>query len=403
MHYDPFDPAIARDPYRVYAWLRDHHPVYRSHPTDSHVLSRHEDVVSALVDTDRFSSDAMNGVLLGYPTGDGKQRLPRSAARGGLVSVDPPAHSELRRIVNRGFTPRTIREWAKRIDEVVAECLRGVRPGETFDVVEDLAAPLPVTIIAELLGAEPDRRDDFRAWADAANRIMSGSERGKGPLAAEGSAAVLDLAAYLFERIQERMRRPRDDLLSVLVKAHGEDVLSEDEAVGFAALLLFAGSETTTKLIGNAVWALLNHPRELELALADPGRIAKIVEETLRFDGPVQYVFRRATEDVERHGVTIPRNGVVTLLLASANRDPRQFPDPDVFRPDRELSGHVGFGFGTHFCLGAALARAEATSALRQLLPLLDGCEQRTREPTYVDSYQLRGLRHLEIVPSRRA
>jgi len=401
VHYDPFDSTIAPDPFPIYRWLRDEHPVYRSHPTDTFVLSRFTDVESALTDTERFSSDAMNGVLLGYPTGDGKKLLPRSAARGGLVSVDPPAHSELRRIVNRGFTPRTIRDWRSRIDEVVAECLREIRPGQAFDVVQQLAAPVPVSIIAELVGAEPDRRDDFRAWADAANQIMSGSQRGKGAIPEEGAAAVLDLAGYLLTRIQERIQEPREDLLSVLVKAHGEDVLSEDEAMGFAALLLFAGSETTTNLIGNAVRALLDHPHELARVLADPGRIPAVLEETLRWDGPVQYLFRRATEDVERHGVTIPTNATVTLLLASANRDPRRFDDAEEFRPDRDQAAHLGFGLGPHFCLGAALARAEAESAVRQLLPYLDGCERVGPQTTYVDSYQLRGLRHLEIIPSR--
>src|SRR5882724_7319674 len=330
MHYDPFDATIPESPHRVYAWLRDEHPVYRSQPTDSFVLSRYDDVAAALRDTDRFSSDAMNGVLLGYPTGDGKQRLPRSAARGGLVSVDPPAHTELRRIVNRGFTPRTIRDWEKRIDDVVAECLSGARPGQPFDVVQQLAAPVPVTIIAELLGAEPHRRDDFRAWADAANQLMSGSMRGKGDTPPDGAAAVLDLMGYLIERIRDRVQNPRDDLLTVLLKAKGEDVLSEDEAVGFAALLLFAGSETTTNLIGNAVWALFHHPRELERVIADPSRVPAVLEETLRWDGPVQYVFRRATENVEIHGTTIPTNATVTLLLASGNRDPRRFEEPDT-------------------------------------------------------------------------
>jgi len=403
VHYDPFDAGVSANPHPIYAWLRDEHPVYRSHPTDTFVLSRFDDVAAALRDTERFSSDAMNGVLLGYPTGDGKQRLPREAARGGLVSVDPPAHTALRRIVNRGFAPRTIRDWQPRIDEAVAQCVRAARPGEPFDVVEQLAAPVPVTLIAQLLGAEPDRRDDFRSWADAANRIMSGSARGAGAAAAEGAAAVLDLAAYLAACIHERVEQPRDDLLTVLLKAQGDDALSEEEAVGFAALLLFAGSETTTNLIGNAVQALLDHPEELARLVADPSRVPAVLEETLRWDGPVQYVFRRATEDLSLYGVTIPTNATVTLVLASANRDPRRFADPDAFRVDRDASAHVGFGLGAHFCLGAALARAEAASALRQLLPLLDGCKRTPGSRVYVDSHQLRGLRHLVIVPSRVA
>ncbi|MGH7805907.1 MAG: cytochrome P450, partial [Candidatus Binatia bacterium] len=302
-------------------------------------------------------------------------------------------------IVNRGFTPRTIREWQGRVDAAVAECLRDARPGVPYDVIQRLAAPLPVTIIAELVGAEPEKRDDFRAWADASTAVMSGSKRGSAEGIEESTTKILDLVTYLLAKIQERVAAPRGDLLSVLVKAQGEDVLTEDEAMGFAALLLFAGSETTTNWIGNATRALLDHPDELARTITDPSRLPAVLEEVLRWDGPVQYVLRRATEDVELHGVTIPKNAFVTLLLASANRDPRRFEDPASFRPGRDAATHVGFGLGVHFCLGAALARVEAESSLRQLLPLLDGCERPVREIVYVDSYQLRGLKHLEIVP----
>jgi cytochrome P450 len=258
-----------------------------------------------------------------------------------------------------------------------------------------------VTVIASLVGAEAHRRDDFRAWADAINRIMSGSQRGDVATEA-GAAAVFDIGAYLLERIHERMATPRDDLLTVLVKARGEDVLSEEEAVGFASLLLLAGSETTTNLIGNAIWALFEHPAELARTIAEPRRVPAIVEETLRFDGPLQYVVRRATEEVELHGSKIPKNGILVLLISAANRDPRRFPEADRFDPDRDASEHISFGVGTHFCLGAALARAEAESALRQLLPVLDGCERVTRDPSYVDSCQVRGIRRFEIIPSGR-
>jgi cytochrome P450 len=221
--YDPFDPAVQADPYPIYRWLRDDAPLHYASNTGTFVLSRYDDVAWALGDVDLFSSDAMLGVLMGQPTGVGEERLPRASATGNLVSIDPPGHTELRRIVNRGFTPRHITGWRPRIDEVVAELLADAR-GDRLDVVAALASPLPVRMIAELLGADADRSEDFRRWADASTRAMSGS--GRGGFDEEAIGAVLAMAAHLGAEIDERQRAPRDDLLSTLVHAHGEDVLS---------------------------------------------------------------------------------------------------------------------------------------------------------------------------------
>jgi len=398
LQYDPFDATIAADPYPIYDWLRDEAPVHHAPVTDTFVLSRYDDVAWALGDTDLFSSDAMRGVLLGQPTGVGEQRLPREAAMGTLVSVDPPAHTELRRIVNRGFTPRRIGDWHGRIEEIIAELLSGLSPGDTFDVIGGLAAPLPVQVIAELLGAGVEAAAQFRQWADALTRAMSGSARG-GMFGEEPLQAMFSLASYLGQRIEERQRQPSDDLLSTLVRAHGDEVLGQEEALGFAGLLLFAGTETSTNLIGNAAWALLHHPDELGATRGDPTRVPAVLEETLRWESPVQYVFRRTTRPVERHGVRIPVDAVITLLLGAANRDPRHWgDDADRFDADRVTSGHLAFGFGPHFCLGAALARAEAGLALNRLLDHLDGCQMPAGDDELIDSLQFRGRRQLEIV-----
>jgi cytochrome P450 len=396
--YDPFDPAVAAEPYGVYRWLRDEAPLYHAPVTDTYVLSRYDDVTWALSDTDLFSSDAMLGVLMGQPTGIGTERLPRSSATGNLVSLDPPAHSELRRIVNRGFTPRHITGWRPRIDELVDELLAD-HVGERLDVVGALAAPLPVRVIAELLGADGDRWTDFRRWADASTRVMSGSGR-EGGFDEEALGAVLAMAVHLGEAIDERQREPRDDLLTTLVRAHGEDVLTREEAVGFAALLLFAGTETTTNLIGNVCWSLLATPDERRALVDEPARLPAVVEETLRWESPVQYVFRRATRPFQRHGIEVPTDATVTLVLGAANRDRRHWgDDADRFRPDRDVAGHVGFGLGVHFCLGAALARQEATAALGALLPWLDADQdvEGAVADEFVDSFQFRGRRHLEL------
>jgi cytochrome P450 len=397
MRYDPFDPSVAADPYPIYAELRDEHPVHYAPDTDAYVLSRYDDVTWALAETDLFSSDAMRGVLLGMATGTGAERLPREAAMGNLVSIDPPGHSDLRRVVNRGFTPRRITSWHDRIEELVVEMVAGAQPGSEFDIVGSVAGPLPVRVIAELVGADSDDAGKFREWADSMTTVMSGSARVKG-LDEGFMMAAFNLAGYLGERIEDRQRNPQDDLLTTLVRAHGDDTLSREEAIGFAGLLLFAGTETTTNLIGNAVFALLRHPAELEALLAEPKRVDAVLEETLRWESPVQYVFRRATRACEIHGVAIPQDATITLLLAAANRDPTHWGETAAnFEPDREVSGHVGFGFGPHFCLGAALARAEASIALSHLLPLLDGCG--VIDPGYdaIDSMQFRGRRRIQI------
>lgn len=395
--YDPFDASVAADPYPTYRWLRDEAPVHHSSVTGTYVLSRYDDVAWAIGDTDLFSSDAMRGVLLGQPTGVGEERLPRESATGNLVSIDPPGHTELRRIVNRGFTPRTINGWRPRIDELVAGFLASA--GDRIDVVGELAVPLPVRVIAELLGADAERAADFRTWADASTRMASGSSRGT--LDEEALLAVLAMAEHLADEIDARGREPRDDLLTTLVRAHGEDALTREEAVGFAALLLFAGTETTTNLIGNACWALLGAPDERRALVADPDRLPAVIDETLRFESPVQYVFRRATRPFERHGVEVPADSWITLVIGAANRDPRRWgEDAEVFRADRDVAGHLGFGFGAHYCLGASLARHEATSALEALLPWLAADQDLAGAGAeeLIDSAQFRGRRRLELV-----
>lgn len=393
--YDPFH-TTADDLYDLYTELRDQAPVHWADRTGTFVLSRYDDVAAALADTDLFSSDAMRGVLLGFPTGTGTQRLPRADAVGMLVSVDPPDHSALRRIVSRGFTPRRMAQWHDYIDTTVRELLAAAPPGEPFDVIAGLAAPLPVRVIAELVGADPAEADRFRHWADAMTRVMTGSARESG-LQPEEVMAMLELADDVGRRIDDRKAAPRDDLLTTLVRAADDDVLTREEAVGFASLLLFAGTETTTNLIGNAVAALLAHPGELDQVRADPTRIPAVIEETLRWESPVQYVFRRTTRPHTRHGVDIPADSTVTLLLGAANRDPRRWgDDADKFRPDRDTAGHLGFGFGPHFCLGAALARAETSIALTHLVPLLDA--DGAASPTaWVDSMQFRGRQALPV------
>ena len=387
--YDPFQ-SSSEDLYATYARLRDEAPVHWAPATGTFVLSRHEDVHWALGETEVFSSDAMRGVLMDQPIGTGKQRLPREELVGMLVSVDPPDHTVLRRIVNRGFTPRRMQGWHEHIESIATTFLGRGEPGAPFDVVSGLAAPLPVRVITAMVGADPAEADKFREWADALTRVQSGSARETG-MSLEEAMAMMALADDLGRRIDDRSEHPQDDLLTDLVRAADDEVLTRGEAVGFAALLLFAGTETTTNLSGNAVAALVRHPEELARCQADPSRIDRVVEETLRWESPVQYVFRRTTEPLVRHGVELPVDSTVTLLLGAANHDPRQWgDDAAVFDPDRDTVGHTAFGFGPHFCLGAALARAETAIALRHLVPTMTGRPVDDGDE-WIDSCQFRG------------
>ena len=420
--YSPFSSAARADPFPLYSRLRAEAPVYWSADPGAFVVSRYEDVLHVLRRADLFSSDAMSTVLMGVspralvdPASDPEafrtllaiaQAMPFDPGELGrlrnLIGSDPPDHDSLRSIVNRGFTPRRIAAWERRVRELVGECMAKLRRGEPFDVIADLGVPVPTIVIAELLGVEPERREDFKRWSDAIIAATGGTKRAAGFLASGMLEAIGEFARYFAEVAERRRREPRDDLASVLLDAqHGDGALRPMELVTFALLLLVAGNETTTNLIGNAVNALLDHPQELERVRRAPGLVPALVEETLRYDGPIQLLFRRATRDVELAGTRIAAHQIVVPLLGSANRDERRWgADAGEFRVTRDTQGHVGFGFGVHFCLGAALARLEARCALEALVPEL--ARFRRREPTleYVDSAIIRGPRRMELAPA---
>lgn len=412
--YDPCAPAFREDPYPYYRALRDESPVYFAPETGVYCISRYDDVLGVLNDPGTFSSRAMFTFLMNQghdgapPLSWGLLRflvrfvlqarmnpLGFAGARN-LIAEDGASHAAMRKIVNRGFTPRMIESWEGRARDLAAEGVAKLRSGEPFDLVPDLAIPLPVTIIAEMLGVEPARQQDFKRWSDTIVETATGSGR-EDPFRPAMIDTIVELTCYLKTVAEERRKRPAEDLISAIVaEQDGETALQVREVVQFVMLLLVAGNETTTNLIGNAVTALLDHPEELAKVAADPGLVAGAIEETLRFDPPVQLVFRTTTRDVEVAGTTIPQGRVVCPLLGSANRDERQFPDPDHFDVARNPRGHLGFGFGKHFCLGASLARLEASAALEALVPELAAFEHpKPRE--LVDSFLVRGPKHLEL------
>jgi cytochrome P450 len=410
--FDPFSPAWRDDPYPKYRELRDHAPVHYSPEANVWCVSRYEDVVTVLRSHDVFSSRAMmTQLMLGgektppvtlgtlwfaarliFAARVNPFTLPSTPS---LIASDGERHALLRSIVNRGFTPRQVAAWEKRAREIVAECLAGLR-GADFDVVQGLAIPLPVTVIAERLGIEPERRRDFKRWSDTVIDNATGAGRAV-PFGPAVLDTFLEMTKYIVRIARQRRRKPADDLISQLVCINDGAGLSPVELQQFVTLLLVAGNETTTNLIGNATAALLANPDQLARVAADPGLVPSLLEEAVRFDAPVQLVFREAVADVELAGVRIPAGAVVVPIIGSANRDERRFPDPDRFDVTRNPQGHLGFGFGKHFCLGASLARLEAKVALEALAPEL--VRRRLRDPhiARIDSFLVRGPSRLVL------
>ena len=285
-----------------------------------------------------------------------------------LLSEDPPRHTAMRNLVNRGFTPRRIAMWEPRVREFARACVNDMRHAEEIDLVAALAMPLPVRVICEILGVEPERRDDFKRWSDRIIAGTTGSTRTVDPLTSGFAEAMKELAEYIRGVVAQRTKQPSDDLISVLVAAQDGAGLSAAEMTMFVLLLLVAGNETTTNLIGNATNALLSHPSQLARVSADRSLVPSWIEETLRWDAPVQFVVRRTTADVEVAGQRLPANAHVVAILGSANRDERHWgPTAEQFDVTRNPQGHLAFGFGNHFCLGASLARLEARIALEAL------------------------------------
>lgn len=363
---DPTSELLA-DPYAVYARLREAGPVHRIAGTDglpAWLVTRYDDVRQALADP-RLSLDKRNAAPGNYRG----MALP-PALDANLLNMDPPDHTRIRRLVSQAFTPRRIAELREPIRKTSDQLLDAIAPHGRADLIASYAAPLPITVICDLLGVAPEDRRDFRAWTDA---LVA-------PDPAEPSRAkeaVGGLLASFTQLIARKRAEPADDLLSALIAVRDEEGrLNEDELMSLAFLILFAGYENTVHLIGNATLALLSHPDQLAALRADPARLSGAVEELARFDGPAPLAIRRfPTEEITIGGVAIPAGETVLLSLAAAHRDPHRFTDPDRLDIGRDATGHLALGHGIHYCLGAPLARMETEIALAALLerfPRLD-------------------------------
>ena len=365
--FNPFLPEQLADPYPQYRRLRTSAPVYFHPLFRNWFLTRYADVVQVL----RDPGFSVNRAAVELPNFinpfKGMSSEFRRAIESSLLMVDPPDHTRIRNLVNKAFTPSTVARLRPRIQEIVDELLEPAQgPGE-MELIRDLAHPLPVTVIAEMLGVSAADRGAFRRWADDLVALLDPVNSEKGLDAAEG--AFLAFSAYLRRVFEERRREPRQDLVSALVAAEEEgDKLGETELLATCGLILAAGHETTTGLIANAVVALLRNPGERKRLQDDPGLIESAVEEFLRYDSPVQMTDRVALTDCEIGGRTLRKGQFAVLLLGAANRDPEQFPEPDRLDLGRRENRHLSFSHGVHFCLGAQLARAEAQIAIATLL-----------------------------------
>jgi cytochrome P450 len=355
LFYSPYDFDVQEDPYPVYARLREEAPVYRNEQDDFWALSRHADILAALRDSDRFSS--RNGLRI-EPAFWG----PDAEKFFSFVAMDPPKHTRMRGLVSRAFTQRRVQALEPRLREIARAHLEPLLDGGAFDLME-FAGRFPTDVISELVGVPEADRDRLR---DLGMAIMYRDEEAT-DLPPEALQAIGALVGYYTELTAERARERRDDLLSGLLDAaEGDDRLTPEEIVGVLILLVGAGIETTMLLLGNAWHAAWKHPDERARAFA--GRVEDWIEETLRWDPPTQALARTTTEDVELHGVKIPADARVLLLVGSANRDPQVFSDPDRFDLDRDTGPSLAFGNGRHHCLGSNLGRLEARIALGELV-----------------------------------
>jgi len=373
--YDLYSDEFRARTYETFARMRADDPVLRQPGIDGETpiwfVSRHEDVVAVLLDDDRFVRDpalAFDPEQLAAWTSGMPEAFEFTEQH--MLNRDGDDHRRLRRLVTRAFTPRMVEQLRPRIQEIADSLIDEVEARGEMDLVDEYAFPLPITVIAELLGIPATDRDRFRAWSNAVVTPALGADE-----LAETGALLGEFVAYLRDLFERRSAEPGEDLISALLQVRdGGDALSEQELFGMVVLLIVAGHETTVNLIANAVLALLEHPDRLDELRRDPARIPGAVEECLRYDGPVERALNRwAAVDVELGGCTIRRGESVILLLGSANRDPERFSEPDVFDPGREDTKHIAFGRGSHYCLGAPLARLEGEIALATLLRRLPG------------------------------
>jgi pimeloyl-[acyl-carrier protein] synthase len=386
--YNPFLAEVREDPYPHYRELREAEPVHRSPFMDMWVLTRYEDVALVLRDQ-RFSADRTRW--------NGVREVENFQPTRSLLSLDPPDHTRLRHLVSKAFTPRIVEQLRLQAQAIVDEALERAAARGTMELIEDLAYPLPVAVIARMLGVPEEDWPRFREWSRVLVSSLDPVAFPSPEMLAALTSAQEALLDYLRGIVAQRRREPRPDLISDLIAVEEQgDVLNERELLVMLNLLLVAGHETTVNLIGNGMLALLRHPDQLALLRARPGLIETAVEELLRFDSPVQLTGRIAAQDCTLGGQHIGQGQLVLTLLGAANRDPQQFADPDRLDLTRSPNQHFSFGRGIHFCLGAPLARLEGRIAIGSLVERFPRLRL-AGEPVRGETITLRGLTRLPL------
>jgi cytochrome P450 len=390
--YSPYAYEIHEDPYPVYARMRAEAPVYRNDELDFWALSRHADVLAAFRNVDAFSNSF--GVSLD-PSAFG----PDAHKFMSFLALDPPRHTRMRSLVGKGFTPSKVAQMEEGIRAIAVGHLGPALERGTFDFIADFAGKVPMDVISELVWVPPIDRGEIRRLAD----LVVHREEGILDVPQAGMDAALSLVGYYQGMVDERRAAPRDDLTSALAVAELDgERLTDEEIVAFLFLMVVAGNETTTKLLGNAWYWAWRHPDQRAKPFEEMDRVSDWVEETLRFDTSSQMLLRVARTDLELHGARIGRGDRVLLLVGSANRDESVFPDPDRYDLDRDTSKLVSFGSGRHFCMGAPLARLEARVALRELLDRISDYEVHPDGLERVHSVNVRGLAALPTTVTPR-
>jgi cytochrome P450 len=385
--FDPYDYAIQDDPYPVYAWLRENAPLYHNAEHDFWALSRHADVTAAFRAEGVYSNSM--GVSLD-PSSWGRHARDVMS----FLAMDPPDQTRLRALVSRGFTPRRVAELEAQIRRISHEHLDALALDEPFDFIDGFAGRVPMDVISEMVGVPPADRAELRRLAD----LLVHRAEGERDVPRAGVQAAIALYGYYTDMLAERRRTPRDDLTSALLLAEVDgDRLTDQEIIGFLFLMVVAGNETTTKLLGNAVYWATHNRGELAKVLADRRRIPDWVNETLRYDGSTQLLARYLLQDVTLHGRTAPAGAQLVLLLGAANRDGAVFPDPDRYDLDRDTAQLASFGGGRHYCLGANLARLEARVALEELLSRIADIDIDEAGAQRVRSINVRGFAQLPV------
>jgi len=386
--YDPYDWQVHEDPYPTYHALRDEEPAYYNERLDFWALSRHADVLEAFRDPVTYSN--RSGVSLE------RSQIGDATSVMSFLAMDPPQHGRLRLLVSRGFTPRRVSALEPRIREIATHYIDSFIERGECEFIGEFAGKLPMDVVSEMLGVPEEDRDQLRTWADT----VLHREPGVAEVPEAGMQAAARLLGYFAEHVGARHESPgADDLTEALIAAEVDgDRLADRDIIAFLFLMVIAGNETTTKLLGNALYWISKHPEQRARVTADESRIPGWVEETLRFDPSSQLIARTATRAVELHDRKIPEGARVALLIGSANRDERVFARPDIYDIGRNTSQSLAFGQGTHFCLGASLARLEARVALEEIQRRLPRFEVGFEELVRVHSSNVRGFARMPIV-----